>query len=305
MKKPKEEWTKQEGAVGSEAHGNACGCAVGLVPPVIGPGRSERARDTRVTGATPPRRQGAQRAVRPGTNQARCWGGVRVCGVSHSSAAPSLGTSSPGFQRHRARGAGVGWQWERAWEGCVVPDPLGVPRGPLLPSRGRGATANGRSRRVGGRAMPEIILGKETEAASREKRAQPPQFGRAAMSSRAPGEAAGGGQQGQTHTDNGGNGRDERRRDGTELLSWGAQARSVFCFRGARLRFCSSGPFAAGTAPCPARLRCRGWDARKGEERPRSSGSLRRKAGVSLLACLGKTGVATPGARRRGAAGAR
>lgn len=147
--------SKQGGAVGSEAQGDACGGSGGrLSLPWIGPGRSERTRDTRGTGETPAHRQGAQRAARPGANQTRWRGGV-VWGV------PFLRLSIP---RERARPAASaivraepdwGWHWRWEWKAGLFLRPPGERQrstaGPLLPPRGRGAVANERSRRVGER----------------------------------------------------------------------------------------------------------------------------------------------------------
>lgn len=127
---------------------------------------------------------------------------------------PSLGTSSPGFQRHRGHGArlGMGVKVGMGRLGCSCARRMSAGAGSeggkaaqrrgdrCTPPRGRGAVANERSRRVGGRAMLGITVGWETEEASREKWPQPPQFGRAALCSGALGKAAGGGRQGQTRT---------------------------------------------------------------------------------------------------------
>lgn len=196
--------------MGSEPQGGACGSRGRLSCPWISPGRSERTRDTRGRGATPSHRQGAQRAARDEPKPLRGGGGVG-CPIPPP---PSLGTSSPGFQRHRGHGArlGMGVKVGMGRLGCSCARRMSAGAGSeggkaaqrrgdgCTPPRGRGAVANERSRRVGGRAMLGITVGWETEEASREKWPQPPQFGRAALCSGALGKAAGGGRQGQTRT---------------------------------------------------------------------------------------------------------
>lgn len=135
------------------------------------PGGFERTRDTRGPGVTAPHRQGAQRAARPGTNQS-LWGqgGSVGCPIppppspgNELARLPTAPRTRSGTGNGRRSGNGEGGLFLRPSDergsGICRGESSRAPRGPLLPPRGRGAVANERSRRVGGRGMPGITLG--------------------------------------------------------------------------------------------------------------------------------------------------
>lgn len=152
--------SKQGGAVGSEAQGDACGGSGGrLSLPWIGPGRSERTRDgpsAPGTGAGPvrPPRTARGRSARRGPGRTKPAGGG-------GGGVPFLRLSIPPERARPAASAIVraepdwGWHWRWEWKAGLFLRPPGERQrstaGPLLPPRGRGAVANERSRRVGER----------------------------------------------------------------------------------------------------------------------------------------------------------
>lgn len=96
----------QEGSVGSEPQGDACGSRGRSSRPWISPGRVRARPGHAGTRCHPPAPPGgaAHGAARDEPKPLR--GGGVGCPIPRPP--HPLGTSSPGFQRHRARGAGLG-----------------------------------------------------------------------------------------------------------------------------------------------------------------------------------------------------